>query len=684
MKKFNILFIFSIFCWTFSYSQTSHQSGYYDKDSIFFEIFWEAENNQKIEWSVNNFSENSFTEYNGGIWLKNRDYTENTWENIHVYKNNGFVYPIIFNGFGLNDIRVFGKNNIDDPVRIKIEVVENQKEGDLFNVYEIDNNKVYQLIEKKKLLFTKSSNSTNLFNSEDGWFIESKSHVGHTVGDYWEININPYRNECSNYTIDYESEKGPLKKVNTIRVRLMDTVAHSIDREETFIIGIGERPHDHHIFFATVDSIDIISMLSTTSEKEKAKCYLVILNPENKIEFSDYVQIGIAAGSSICFPNKGVAFKAKNKLSINGTKTITTTIFSDTIQSINKIKFRVGGAGQLGSYASHEIIQQLLQDNNQKLGGVENSVATCYINGSYWSLGFPQEQPRKEFYSNLFSTNSKSINIANSIKGVFIDTIFKKEKDLVKGNYIIFSDELFQSENFPFPQKEMFIPNTWLKEPITIFNKLKNSFQVVAGIKDGNKRNLNLALQDIMDLPTELSIINNSFTKLQEIINVGDWCKYFSILHFLGKDFIDNNIYISLDLENKLFPILIDFDDLMKSDYDAHKSWKAIFNEPKEYYEDITHKIAVIISKSDIGQELLFKTYFHLIQTDFREEKIIKIINSTKEKVMKEYKTHYESWGGYPNGGVHYNDQESRFDYYLGTLLSRRNIVQEFLNKLSH
>ncbi|HUH73274.1 MAG TPA: hypothetical protein VLZ75_02595 [Chitinophagales bacterium] len=615
--------------------------------------------------------------------MKNRDFTENTWENIHINTTKGIIHPIRFNGIGLNDIKVFGKNKTNESNNLRIEVIENHQEGDLYNIYYKISEDYYHLINKKTPLFVKSPNPPYLFDSEDGWFIESNSLTGHTIGDYWDLKIDSYGKECS-YITDYKAQKGLLKKVNTIRVRLVDTVQHSIDREEVYIIGVGKKHHDHHLLFATIDSSEIINLISNPSENLKARCHLVILDKKGLSEFSDFIELDIASGGSSCISNKGMAFKAKSKFPINGSKDITTSLFNDTISKQKKIKFRVGGTGQLGSFGLNEIILQLLNKSSQKIGGVNSSYATLYLNGSYWSFGFPQEQPRKYYYSNLFHVKSKEINIANSFPFMFIDTIFEKEENLIKGNHIVFSEELSSSENYHFPKREMFIPETWLKSPITIFNKQKNSYQIIASIKDGNPKLFVNVLQEIMDLSTKSEDIHESYIKLNELINIKDWCKYYSIIHFIGKDIIDNNMYIALDLEDKLFPILIDFDDLIRKEYDAEKVWNIIFNEPKEYYEDITNKIAVIINKSDSGRKLLFNTYSEILQNEFTEDQINLIVNSTKHEVMKEYELHHKSWGGYPNGGATIQDQESLFDNYLDILLNRRIIVQNFLNDFKY
>jgi hypothetical protein len=668
---------------SFSYSQTSHTSGYYDKDSVYFEVFWAKEKNQTIEWSVNNSSENSFLKYTDGLWLKNRDYTVNTWENIHVYSNNGFVHPIKFTGSGINDIIVCGKNNTVEFQNFRIEVNKNQIDGDFFNIYKINADQSLEL-EEELQLFKKSLELPYVFESGDGWNLESNSYTNHNICDYWDIKINPNRKGCDNNKVSYETNRGKLKKVNTIKVRLVDTVNHSIDREEVYIIGIGKKYHDHHLLFVTVDSSEIIKLLSNSSENLKVKSHLLILNQNGLSEFSDFVELDIASGSSNCFPNKGMAFKAKCKYPINGSKEITTTLFSDTISEVNKIKFRVGGTGQIGSFSSNEIILKLLNINSQKIGGVNSSYATLYLNGSYWSFGFPQEQPRKEYYSKLLKIDDKEINIANSFKGMFIDTIFKTKDHFFKGNYVVFSEDLSNSENYPFAKREMFIPKSWLKSPIIIFNKQKNNYQIIASTKDGNSDLFVNVLQEIMNLSAKSEDINTSYTKLNGLIDVKNWCKYFTIIHFLGKDFIDNNLYISLDLKNKLFPILLDFDDLIQSKYNADSAWKNIFNEPKDFYEDITNKIAVIINKSNIGHKLLLNTYSELLQNEFTEVQINRIVNSTRENVMKEYDLFHKSWGGYPNGGIPTKDQEILFDLYLNTLIKRTNEAKEFLNCINN
>lgn len=604
----------------------------------------------ELQWSVNRFTEQSFLPYTGGVWLKDRSYTENTWENIHMMNagSDGSV-SITFHGMGYDGVSVHGKNTRFQGGKLKLEIIENNSEGNVFNLYTYlpDNN--LQLIQSTSVP-SHSLEPYYTLNIEEGWYLRFATNINYLPGDYWNITVT--QRKCI-YPSNYSQPRGLLKKVNTLRIRLVEKVTRKVVQQEVKIIGFGIQPHGHHLLFTTADSSDVIEVLSVTENDDiRENVYLHILNPDGLVEFEGVVEWDKAAGSSACLPNTSVAFKARGEL---GPKNMTTSIYGIPGEKVDKIKFRVGGSMQYLAYSSHEIALRIFNDQNLALlGGVQNSVATWYLNGSYWSLGFPQEQPRKRFFGRILGVDKEDIDIISVMsEPSYYDSLVQVIHEGMNGWFLYLSEELENAEN------PIFIPEEYINlflVHIRIFDSIKNKFQIIGTIQDGETDKVTYYAQKILNILNQLKTksVDVSLEKLSETIDVDIWLKYISFIHFTSlNDIISNNNIIGVSPKNKIFPIITDFDAITIQTVEWVEIWEFIFNHSsftsnKSYLFEL---ILNLIHSSPSAMNRLALVYQDLLNTALLPERTVAIVNEMRDLVMPHYEEYHLSWGGSPNGG---------------------------------
>lgn len=96
-----------------SFGQVSHQSGFYNTDSLFWEYNYNAKPGDTVFIAVNRFTDDAFVPYTKGVWLYNRNYTPNTWENAQFSKS-----P--FSNLNIDTTACRGKLRKVNVVRIKV------------------------------------------------------------------------------------------------------------------------------------------------------------------------------------------------------------------------------------------------------------------------------------------------------------------------------------------------------------------------------------------------------------------------------------------------------------------------------------------------------------------------------------------------------------------------------------
>jgi len=83
------LLVLAIILYTTAQAQTtSHPSGFYMSDSLFFTFSYPVDSGHKVEVAVNCFSKDvCFQPYTAGFWLYNRNLLPNTWENQQLTRS---------------------------------------------------------------------------------------------------------------------------------------------------------------------------------------------------------------------------------------------------------------------------------------------------------------------------------------------------------------------------------------------------------------------------------------------------------------------------------------------------------------------------------------------------------------------------------------------------------------------
>ncbi len=660
LKNFNFPFYLILISFLFipskikaqNFFPVSHETGYYEMDSLFFEVFqgtWDPDL-YELQWSVNRFTEQSFVPYTDGVWLKDRSYTENTWENVHMEgSGDGSISPIAFIGTGINTVSVIGSNTQIDEMRLRLEVKENHPNGDIFDAY------VYtptglQLLQSIQPA-TELSGPPYLLDTGDGWMVQFGQGFGHTVGDSWEWTVSGLGSdkECQ-YPSDFTQPRGQLLKVNTIRMRLIEKSTGRIAQQEVSIIGFGKQPHGHHILFATADSSDVIDVLSAQEGDDiRRNVYLHIMDPLGKIEFAGKVEWDKAAGSSSCLPNTGVAFKARGSI---GAKNMTSSIYGIPNEKIDKIKMRVGGSGQGGAFSSHEVAVQVLQTTQlELLGGVKNSIATWYLNGSYWSLGFPQEQPRKRFYGRVLGVDEDEVDVMRQIDlNIHFDSIKIGYRNDTFGYFVFFDKEILEQNNtFGYP---IFVPieKDQVNEMVRL-NLFPDKNLTIAGfMRDGIG----------VSLKSNLEKIFNEKQPIYKSLNIDAWSAYISIIHFLNMyDIIHNNNDLGSISVTQIFPIITDFDRIGISVESSN--WSHVFLNPNSNESKIFHMVLDLIHSSPLAMSRLALVYQDLLNTALVPERTTAIVRDMRDKVLPHYEEYHLSWGGSPNGGATLQQQEQLY-----------------------
>jgi hypothetical protein len=669
-KKLLMLNFLMVFLVGINHAQTSYSSGYYPEDSIYFTVDWTIESDQVLQWSVNRFTEESFTPYQGGVWLKDRSNTPNSWENIHTYETVTEGASIeSFTGTGINDLIIVGQDTIEGGYTIKLVVVENSPSGDVFDAYVVNPDSTTMLAAEDLMPWWE--NDQWVINPGDGWTLIFGSSNGYTVGDYWIIKIESFEpaedTQCQ-YPSDNQQARGDLLKVNTVRVRIVDTVEQEIVREEIFIIGLGVQSHPkQHVLFATVDSVDVNEVMMNYHQDVKKRIYLTILSPSGNVEFSDFVEWDIAGASSRCLPNKGVAFKATTD--VGGPKNMTTSLFGGSSSTkVDKIKFRVGGSGQYDEFGTHEIAQRIINDPMLKLGGVENTIGTWYLNGTYWSLGFPQEQPKKRYLEAILGIDKDLIEFTKPITTeIFWDSISPKTTLGDRSGWWLYYDQETM-DSLELEEPSVFFSENYadLDNTVVIFNYEKQAFQAVLMNDDGDGQLLVEIAQLIHEHHFNGTI---SYQTLDSLIDIDSWLQFLSVSNYMVLyDVISANMLLATTPEHKLLIMIGDMDGAGNSPLWSN-NWEYLLDnvtthplaEHYAQYYGLVHIVIELINQCPEALGRLALVYQDLLNTIFLTERTTQKVQEIEALVMPEYQTCHESWGGSPNGGQDAQAQAQMF-----------------------
>lgn len=552
--------------------QVSYPSGFYSVDSLYFTVGWAKTSSQKLMISVNGFTEQAFHEYTGGVWLYNRNFTPNTWED-----------------------QVFS------------------------------------------------------------------------------------RNPCS-YYFDTLVPRGSLKKVNVIRVRLIDTITAQVKKDSVYNIGIEgigntEFPFTVPVSFITVDSLDAFgpagfygpgdgdgtgTVWNYSFDKYGKRANLQVINPETNFRTDQFGEIRIGAGSSSCIANKGISFKGNNDAPFLGPKTITSDIYNGTPTKYKWMKFRVGGSGQRDVFATHEVGLKII--DGLKIGEVPSTPAITFFNGSYWSLAFPQDKPNQYAVERYTGINKDSVDIFEPIP-----------LDIVYDSIVVYHDSSFVYNDgivlFSFPVTAL---DT---ESVIIIDRLDGKHQIIAGVDEGTKKIAEPVFQKLFALDS----VGDHFATIDSLIDLDSWLRYIALIDLLGlRDVITNNVVIATTPRNKPMILMEDLDGMGVWTGTHEDLWKhEIVDADEGYAGMMLHIIRNVLLKSPKTIERMLLVWQDLYNTALLPSRTVPLVESVKQKIMPEYGRFHNSWD--PNATRDSLSQEDLFGQMINYFTHRPDTASQIL-----
>lgn len=623
------------------YGQTSHKSGFYNVDSVYFTVNWVAGANQQLMVSWNRFSDDSYQPYSGGMWLKKR-IEPNTWEDV--------IYA---------------------------------------------------------------------------------------------------RNPC-NYPFNDTLKGGDRDKVNIVRVLTFDTVQQKVIKDSVYVIGLGPKPHLYHTFFITVDSSEFADMMNRYDEDIRIRAYLTLFAPSGKLEANQPVQFYIAAGSSACIANKGFTVKGEDGSPIFGKKNIKTSVFTGNENILideKKIKLRSGNGGQFMSYGIHETVQRILDYPSLALGGVKNNVGIIYINGSFWSLTFPQRKSDDERdLAAKWNTHKDSIDVGSPIPfNIYVDTFyagcktftfpldslrnndfpqvslrqmsdvfasFKKgnktfaekfAQDLKKvnvhptsnarlsgdttitvcGTFIVLDfsyDSL--SETFynmlGFDTVQFFPDGFFEMDKVVMVHNPDGQMKIITALDEGVAARVQPIVQRLNEM---LFDSTDHYDELASLIDLDNVLRYLVAINYFGiHDAISNNTVFTLSNKTKLSVAGTDFDDAQVYNYYTDNWLTKILNDPSSSYgQGFFPQVVRMILRSPKAQERLILLYEDMLNTVFKSDRTVPIVETMRNLIMPEYPYNFQAWGGSPNGGTMTEIVDSMFSQTKRFVSVRNDIALQIL-----
>ena len=524
----------------------------------------------------------------------------------------------------------------------------------------------------------------SLFFTVD-WTLKSNEQIQWSINSFTEDSWEPYtdgvwlkeRPEMENtweqktygacatnsYPSSSDSMSGPRKKFNVIRVRLVNIQTNKVVKDSVYTIGLGMYPHiGYHSFFLTVDLSEFDVMMTNFDDDIRIRAWATIFSPNGTVESSQPVQFYIAAGSSACIANKGFSIKAENEAPISGPKNMTTSVFSDggSIQKVKKVKLRSGNGGQAYSFGIHEITQSILDYPGVTIGGAKSNVGLIYINGSYWSLTFPQQQPDNErIIAERWNTDKDSIDVIIPINfNIYIDTFYTGYRNDTLGTFIYFNFDfdqdprLMEIYNALGFSEVTFIPGDLFAEvpPLMVRNS-EGVTNVVANAEEGTIGRFQPIAQRLTEMINDST--TNYFTELQQLLDLDNWLRYLIVLNYFDvDDAITNNAAIILSDNHKSALVQTDWDNVAVWTSLTADNWESkIFHDTYQYDNGFLYQIIRMLLRFPETQERLILLYQDMINQVFDTARVLPMLHEQIYQVMQLYPYHHNAWGGYPNGG---------------------------------
>lgn len=508
-----------------------------------------------------------------------------------------------------------------------------------------------------------------------GVWLHNRNHTPNT----WEDQTFS-RNPCS-YYFDTLVPRGSLKKVNVVRVRLIDTLTAMIKKDSVYNIGIegvgnNEFPFSVPVSFITVDSLDAFgpagfygpgegdgtgTVWNYSFDKYGKRANLQIINPETSFRTNQFGEIRIGAGSSSCIANKGISFKGNNDAPFLGPKTITSDIYDGIPTKYKWMKFRVGGSGQQDVFATHEVGLKII--DGLKIGEVPNTPAITFFNGSYWSLAFPQDKPNQYAVERYTGIDKDSVDIFEPIPFdiVYDSLVSRSDTFFLYYNGVVISASPAATVDF---------------ESLVIIQRPDGRHQVVATVDEGSKAQCELALETVIGTSGEPG---DPFLKIDSVIDLDSWLRYIALIDLLGlKDVITNNVTIATTPRNKPMILMEDLDGTAIWTGINEDLWKTeIVDAPQPYAGIMLHIIRNILLKSPKTIERMLLVWQDLYNTALLPSRTVPLVESVKQKIMPEYGRFHNSWD--PNATRDSLSQADLFGQMINYFTHRPDAASQIL-----
>src|SRR5690554_2881090 len=543
-----------------TYANMPTSSGYYEVDSLYIEIDWPTSEHEVIEFRLNSFSENDYSIYKNGLWIYDRSFSENTWED-KIFMDYDCIFPV-----------------------------------------------------------------------------------------------------------DEFQKRGKIYKVNTLSVRTRNTITNQITKDSVYIYALFKNPFDHYTFFATIDEEERIDMMVNFRDKLNKKAWLHIFNPKGELEVSQAVVMDLAGNASLCIANKGVAFKASNKEPALGPNRFVTSLWNDN-EEVKKIKLRSGGGGQSDAFGGNEIVMRILSSPELTYQNVNNTVGTWYLNGSYWSLTFPQSQINERHLSNILEVHKNQIDILEPFGWkMFLDqenpgcspySFSEFDFQPIGIQYICEEEKCFfiVEDNSGDPEPGIIPANYTEEKSILAYPTNNGKYQLIGFINEGEGTSMKEYLIKISKAISEGKTLNNE--ELNQLLDLDNFLQYIAVINYLDlTDIVFNNVEIVSTLQDLPFLIFEDFDEIAHSKIDGN-NWGFI-DYDSECLGILHETIKKLILDSPEAVERLQLVYQDLLNSTFLPKRTSQVIDQLRSELMPYYTAYHESWGGAPNGGFYDSIQQER------------------------
>lgn len=568
-----ICFIVFIFSNTLLFSQANYGTGFYNVDSLLWQYNHTGNPADTILIAVNSFTDAAYKPYTQGVWLRNRNYTPNTWENTQFSKAGSLLL-----------------HNVDTTA----------KRGPLrkVNVVRVKVNKFQTAEPNEEYVF---------FIGVDG---KENSHV------YEVPVVHLYVDSMDAFGPEgfYAPGKGLATPVVPPHIPAGFQWNYSIEYSDPGIKGIIPR---------------------NRIEKD---CFLSILDTNNTA-LDKKVGIRISGNISAGNYNKGMQVLARKKYSPGK---IHTSILGED-EKYTAIRLRVGGSAQKYQVGCNELGLEII--DGLKLGEATSRRIQVYLNGSYWTMAYAQ--PKIDEYW------------AESVMGIHHDTveIIDPMSMYPYGNGLL--DITAQLKLIDTSKLGTVASPVWGTK-----GQIYSAYYMLQGSKESFAPIADTLLA--MQYDTNYALV---FRHLDSLIDLNSFMRYLSVVDFLQlNDNLGNNTLLMAGPQHKPFIVMRDFDGI--SIDHVHKDyWGKIADQRSEANTFLENTIQRVILKNPYCIQQLLRVAQDLYNTNFQPLRLNQLVDDMyTADFMRDMDTCHLSWGGFPNGGSnsnHYVMYKEKLHYYL-------------------